>query len=498
MSVRKRIALLLCCGFVAAIVGGWYIDAGAPKTWEIQSGRASDLNRSLDVVNRGGPPLVAQIGDARPLPKTKAGRRHRFEAVGIADDQGIYVYVPVLAHVLGVHDPLAVLKGMYVGLFAISLLLYPLLFYGLFGSWAAALVAPLGLLVSIRLLGYHDIYWVPAWTVLTLIPVVLLLATRWPRYGMVLLVAVMVTASFASSIRSASGLPILIAAAMVLLLRPWRWWWKGVAVAGLVLASLTISNFALTAVRHERDAWAGAELGANRVTSHVFWHSAYIGLGFGPNKYGIKYNDSIADAAAKKESPGVAYVSPKYEATLRKLYFRILREDPWFVIRTTLKKGAVILDRAAFVLPVLLIGAAIALLLAPDRRRLSLYLILLAPALTILFLPPLIVQPIITYELGWLGALALMGVLMLSRVAASVTSAPRLTQLAQVRRWRPVASLRALLRTRLGMVTVVCVCLGFVAVGASVLYGPRLQRQYDCWQALPQAAGTTGCSLSQV
>ena len=67
---------------------------------------------------------------------------------------------------------------------------------------------------------------------------------------------------------------------------------------------------------------------------HPFWHNAYIGLGYLPNKYGISWNDAVAADAAERANPGVVFVSKAYEATLRHLYIGILRSDPGLALKT--------------------------------------------------------------------------------------------------------------------------------------------------------------------
>lgn len=494
MTARKRILVLLALGLVLAIAGDLYLGANAPTPWEIQGGRLSDMNASLAVLDKGGPLLLAD--DVGP----KVGG-HRYRPLGIADDQGLYVYVPALAHALGTHDPLKALKWLYLGLFAITLLIYPLVFYELFRSWAAAVASGIAVLVCIRVLGYVDIYWISTWAVLTLLPVVLLLATRWPRQGLIVLVAVMLAASFATSIRSQAGLPIFLAGLLlVLFMRPWRWTRRGGAAVLLVVAYLSISPFGIGLVRDVRDNWAGIDLSAGKPGTHLFWHTAYIGLGFGPNAYAIKWNDSIAFAAAQREKPHVKFASGQYEATLRKLYFRLLRRDPGFVAATTLKKGAVELDHATALLLLLLLVVPAALLLAPDRRRLRRWGILVAPSLVVSFLPPLLAVPIPQYETGWFATVGLIAILALGWTVAWLTAAPVRSQLARLpglaRGSR--AALGPVARTRAARLTAAAACLGLVVAIAAAVYGPRLQRQYDCWQALPPGGDAGSCALSHL
>ncbi|WP_027192315.1 hypothetical protein [Fundidesulfovibrio putealis] len=71
---------------------------------------------------------------------------------------------------------------------------------------------------------------------------------------------------------------------------------------------------------------------------HGMWHSLYIGLGHYPNKYGIKYDDSVGAEHALQEDPQATFASEKYMPTIRILYLRILTNDPAFFFKTTFRK----------------------------------------------------------------------------------------------------------------------------------------------------------------
>ncbi len=74
------------------------------------------------------------------------------------------------------------------------------------------------------------------------------------------------------------------------------------------------------------------------------WHSAYIGLGFKENKYGIIYKDGCAMSKVQELAPGTKYLSEKYMNVLKAEYFRILKEDPAFFINVYKAKFVTIIN----------------------------------------------------------------------------------------------------------------------------------------------------------
>ncbi|HEY6010381.1 MAG TPA: hypothetical protein VIX18_02840, partial [Nitrospirota bacterium] len=70
-----------------------------------------------------------------------------------------------------------------------------------------------------------------------------------------------------------------------------------------MVAYLSIATFAFAGIRAYRDHVVGWQGFDNGNTQHPFWHNAYIGLGYLPNRYGIVWNDSISIREVAKEHP---------------------------------------------------------------------------------------------------------------------------------------------------------------------------------------------------
>jgi hypothetical protein len=394
--------VMLAWGLTIGLLMAIALFALSPSEWPLTSSRATDLRDSLAVLKQGGPLLLGRQGPTGS-----------YYAVGATDDEGIYVYIPLLCRMFGVSDPLSMLRYLYVALYGLAAMVYPVMFYRLTRSLAAGFLAPLMLLVCALSMGFDDIYWIPAWGMFVLLPVVYLLARDWPRFGFVGLLGVALAASLLSSIRGDSGLGVAIAASIVLLTHRWRWWRALPALVLLATTYLSINAFLLSAIRAHRDSRIGdgGALTRNQPTMHPLWHPAYLGLGYLPNNYGIYFSDRVAADRVQSEAPGTVYLSKRYESVLRRAYFSVVRKHPIEVVKQYAAKAIVTTaDTVHYILIVLLTVPAM-LLLGPDRRIRRRWVLLTVPALIIGFLPTIVAIPMQGYEEGFDGALGVIGIL---------------------------------------------------------------------------------------
>jgi hypothetical protein len=365
-------------------------------------GRDGGLRDAMTVLEHGGPLLVGRHGATGSL-----------YVLGGADDEGIFVYIPLLGRLFGVSDPVTMMRAFYIALVGLTTSFYPLVFYRLTRSLLAGFAAPVMLLACIQSMSSLDIYWVPAWGMLTLLPPIYLLARDWPRFGLVALVGLSLAASWLSSIRNGSGLPIVIAAVIVLLLRRWRWWRVIPAVALLVVVYISINTFVFSAIRDHRDDRIAATALAHeqRTTSHPLWHSAYIGLGYLPNGHGIRYDDDIAIARARRDSPDISSTSSRYEAVIRGAYFQLVREHPLEAAKQYAAKIVVTVADSSPYLLIVLVTMPAMLLLGPHRRTRRLWVLLTLPGIILALLSPIAAIPNMAYEEALYGTLGVLGIL---------------------------------------------------------------------------------------
>lgn len=400
-GVRKPHVAMLLWGVAFGLLGALLLLAVTPEHWNVvMKERAAGLRDSMIVLKQGGPLLLGRHGVAGSL-----------YAVGIGDDEGAYVYLPVLSRLFGVTDPLSTLRYIYVLLYCIAIAVYPLVFYKLTRSLLAGLAAPLMLLVCFLSMGFFDIYWLQAWGVLMLLPLIFLLARDWPRLGLVALVGISLVASMLSSVRNESGLGIVIAAAAVLFLRRWAWWRVLPAVALLAVAYISIPTFVLSAIREHRNHQIGDPALSREPTSHPLWHSAYIGLGYLPNNYDIFYKDEVAIARVQREAPGTPYLSGRYASVLKGAYLKVVRDHPGEVIKQYAAKAVVTTADTILYLLIVLLTMPAMLLLGPERRIRRRWVLLTLPVAGIGFLPSMVAVPLQIYEEGLYAALGVIGIL---------------------------------------------------------------------------------------
>jgi hypothetical protein len=404
----------------------------AVSTPSIMTSRAVEVSASISVLNQGGPPLLAS-----DVPYRSGISVRHLRPVGVSDDQGIYVYLPLLSEATGEDDPTTLMRWLCAGCFALLVLVYPFLFYELFGSVVVSVAAPIMAVLEFGFAVTLDLYWILAWTMLLGIPS-LVVAERWwsagrRRAAVVLMLMLMVAASFATSIRYNAGLPLLIAALGIVLLAgaSWRrarhfwqirrWWLRPLVAGALVVTYLSIATFGFDAIRAYRNhVIHDASFGSASPTQHSTWHNAYIGLGYLPNRYGIEYNDTVSIDAVERARPGTAFLSSAYNAVLRHDYLQIARHDPGFLVNGLWTKLRVVVAdavtgfapvRTGFWPVLMLLPAAV--LVGPRRRSMRVALLVSLPGALLGALAPVITVPIVSYELGWLGtwgALLILGV----------------------------------------------------------------------------------------
>lgn len=397
MEPIKRFAshprtLLVAYGILIAAIGALVLAHTAQHSTQLLGARRDAIRDSISVLNRGGPPLLRSVG-GRPIP-AEAG-----------DDPGIILYLSLLGHTIGTTDPIELLKWFYIGAFAVLLAVYPLLWFEVLSSVSAAVLSPIILLTQFRFLAIHDVYWISAWCLLLCLPALMLVYQHWGRVSLTLLVGIMLVASFASSIRAQAGLPIFFAAAIVVFLRERRWLPRIAFAAVLAVAYTAINGSAIQQIRHYRDASVGINFSEQYPSNHLLWHPAFLGLGFLPNNYGISWRDKVAIDAAQRVDPAVVYPSRDYDHTLRKLYFRFVRQHPGFALRVYLAKTTVVISDAFRKFPLaFLLLPAVLLFRTRMKDEMRLFSLLVVPAVVLGAVPPILAVPAPQYEFAWLGA----------------------------------------------------------------------------------------------
>ena len=457
-----RTRRLLAFGFVVALLGTFELSRVHPAPWTLQGTRIQGLQSALAALNQGAPILTGVLPGSDTLVRAGGG-----------DDQGLYLVVPWLAHTLGWADPVNLLRWIALLAFGLVVAIYPWLIRELSGSTLAGVLSPFVLLIGLWLLPLGDIYWIAAWVILALLPIVLLLDRRWPRHGLLVLLGLLVLASLASAIRSQAGLPILVGAVLVLVRRPWSGWARTGAIVLCVVAYLSVSVFGMAAARAERDhELHGRVVAGDTGTGHPFWHTTYIGLGYLPNDWDIRYYDAIAYRDVLREDPKARFLGPAYGHILRHRYFKLVSSQPLFALKDYGAKLLVSLRPATPALLALALATPWLLLVDARRRRWRRDALFLVLAAAIGLASPLLATPDGSYLLGWLGAVLLAVILAGAAILAEWRSPEGLGQL--------MRSPRRLRRAPRGLVAG-SVAAAVVAIVIGVAIAPAIQDSAQHW-----------------
>ncbi len=330
------------------------------------------------------------------------------------DDSGLFLFAPAIARVFhGSIDTAATILLAGSLILALGLGLYAWCRFArtwqgkLLGAAAYAVFGALALWIG-------DTYSVATTLTLGLVPW-LLLATRersGPLRWALLLTVTGVAIGVGQLIRTSAGVQVLaVAAALVLTLE--ARWSRRVLLLGCLAVALVVPGVAFRAALARRDAYlAGVVAHYQPPTgTHPFWHSIYIGQGFLTNDRGLYYNDEVASDRVRLIDPGARYISPRYEAVVRRMVFDLVRADPMLVIQNEAAKAGLL----AFYFLVFANLGIVAALARPKPWRQD---VALGVGLAVAALPGMLVIPDFRYIFGFTTLSALFGLASLDRALA--------------------------------------------------------------------------------
>lgn len=416
-GVRAGIAWL-AYGCAWAAVGAWRFNGRVPAGALLSSSRETEYAQVIAAHRAGFGPLVAQIGP------------HSFLPAAITDDPGGYLYAPWLADLFHTSSIDTIVRLLHVGAMSALASIYLYLIWRLTRSRLAALCAPILVIFASHVLDGGGFYWIPAWTIALTLPW-LWIVIRERSAILINVTLIGALAGVTSTFRSGTGLGPLAAAIVVAVIASSGWRRRSAGIVLAILAYVALSTGVLAIAYQARAARMASYplniAGQGGITKwsdpagHPFWHTAYIGLGVIPNRYGITYDDRVAAAYVHRVDPAAPYVSPQYEAILRKRVIHIAETDPGFVanavvhkVANEMKDGFSNYLALIFLLPVALFAGA-------GRGRRRRYAAALAPIALIAFSPALLAIPAIEYELPWLGLLACLTIISSCWLVASTT-----------------------------------------------------------------------------
>ncbi len=294
--------------------------------------RYSEVSEALLGWNETGVPLVGKFND-------------RWEAVPCGDDTGLFYIVPLLARQTGWTADRSI-DAFLLGMIVVSATA------GGAGLWLTASGVWPRLLAVVPIAGaaylsykMGDVYVVQGSVVLISIPWLLYAlkadVRSWLRFLIVFLLGI--SLGFAQWIRTQSGSPVLLFFAILVCFSFLRRSIKILLSATLLIGMslpLLYEQFPL----HERDRFLvthppGYQQSLNH---HLFWHTAYLGLGYLTNPYVSAWRDLAAVQYVQAVDPTVIYGGEKYEALLRSRVQEIIHRDHKFIFYTVAAKAGVL------------------------------------------------------------------------------------------------------------------------------------------------------------
>jgi len=310
---------------------GSKLRSGPASTYiPLMAGRFVLLREALRGLNCSGVPLVAFDG-------------RRFRPAGTNDDIGLYWLVPAIAARTGL-----VLATAFDLTFGLVIFLGTGIGYA--GYWrvftsrrfrlgGAAVFLALAALQVVE----GDVYVFQSAPIIAATPWLVGYAIHQDRRSLAFTcVLFALAAGCCAVVRSTAGLPCAAFLAL-LVLGSYR-----APRAVLLLLLLGAASLLPTLLMHHeikrRDAFLAASPGAfqEQINRHLFWHAAYVGLGYWSNSEVPAFDDKFAGQKAESLRPNVIYGSPEYEATLRHEVWRIFTHEPQIVFINVAVKLAVI------------------------------------------------------------------------------------------------------------------------------------------------------------
>lgn len=260
-------------------------------------------------------------------------------SIGFSDSRGMFVMVPIIAKMFGITDPLTAYAFFQKLMLFPIIAVYPIIFYLIFRSVIISILVPW--IVTTFFVTFHqftDSYWIQQWVLLIAVPILLILWKYPWRTGFLgLVIIVGLASSLAESVRSYSGLGVIISLIAIII---YKLGWKKSLMSAIpitIVSYLLISTIIINGIIAHRN--KENPVFAKEDSAHPFYHSVYIGIANGkPNKYGIKYLDGYGDEQVHKVNPEARYLSSEYNSIIKGLYFDLWKSDPMFIMNNYLSK----------------------------------------------------------------------------------------------------------------------------------------------------------------
>src|SRR3954453_8156450 len=182
---------LVFYGLIAGLLCATIMIVVAPHPFPLMGSRLAGLHSATIARMHGDPLLTAAAPHGNGL-----------TAANASDDQGLFLFGPMVGDLLGTSDPTEILIALRAILFGIAAAVLPLALWRLTSSLTVAVAAPFAVTLVVLGMRIYDLYWIGAWAILGLVPMVLAVAGRPRRSTFWVLVIACALAGLATSIRN--------------------------------------------------------------------------------------------------------------------------------------------------------------------------------------------------------------------------------------------------------------------------------------------------------
>lgn len=297
----------------------------------IMDSRYTDLSAAMKGYKASGVPLVGL-------------RSGCFVTLAAGDDEGVFYYIPKLALASGLSLQHAIELFLGIPIVAATIVgglgLWKLVTNGWLRSWALLGLALIMLLVW----RCGDTYGTQYVVAVSVIPWVLHFRGR-KAVLLTLCAASALLCGLVNTVRTGSGIPVLVFLVATMMLLSSSTARTRIAASVVLVSLFAAPSLWMRHVLSARDNFLQSQASFHGALIHhrAYWHSIYIGFGFLSNREVPAYEDSIAEQKVKSIDPTAPYQSPEYEAIMRRVVLRLIREHFDFVLASEFVKFSVVI-----------------------------------------------------------------------------------------------------------------------------------------------------------
>lgn len=253
---------------------------------------------------------------------------------------GYALYLPYIGVFFGVQEGWQLLLWIQLVAMTLLIIILPFLIYSVFRNKIVAFSTPvlLHLFCGNILYGFKtDSFWGMAWTITLTMPLIYLISRHgWNYKKGFLLVAIGLICSLGNVMRNHNGFVPMVLVLCILL---YKFLHKELKFIHFLLAIIAFYLF-YESISTFLPLIIGTCFGLTNLNNEAFmWHAILCGWGSYPNEYGLACNDEVIAGVVQMYYPYMEYATDEYTMACKKLVFKILFDDPWFVVSTYFSKA---------------------------------------------------------------------------------------------------------------------------------------------------------------